>query len=546
MRSLWSTFGRVATGRAARRAAVTLSALLVFGVVQLPSLRMLWLVLVCVVAAGIAWLAPALGDRLAVSQVLLLASIPLSPQAVGLTVSPWTLCAVLATVVAVTVDPFLAPRCTPDADARYLPGFRTPGRLTSAGAFLYPTVVATVLLALSAIWPQADVVTAIIALLVLAAGSGVGLADALAKRRGTWNRRLRAAVEAYEPAFFVYYSGPREGGYQLSMWLPYLEQLGRPFAILVREEANVALAAEVSSRPVLFIRRLEAMPMVLTDSVTTVFYVNNEIKNAQGVRFLDVTHVHLGHGDSDKPPSYSPTTGMFDLIFVAGQAGVDRFAAHGVSIPAEKFRLVGRPQLAQVQRAGEAAAPSAHTVLYAPTWRGGLPDMTFGSLAFGYELVDALLRLGTRVIFRPHPYSSRDAASRVQIQRINDLLRAHPGNHLTSEAAESMSVFECFNASSALVSDISSIASDYLSSGKPFALTDTGVSANLADEFPLAACAYILRAGTDHEPVLSEMLGSDPLRPDRRRMGTYYLGDTSDRDPVDFFVAAARAALARG
>lgn len=545
MRSLWSTFSRVATGRAAGRAAVTLSALLVFGLGHVHSLRMTWLVLLGVVAAAIALLAPAMRDRLAVSHVLLLASIPLSALAAGQPVSPYSLCAVLTTVVAVTVDPFLAPRCTPDAYGRSLPGFRIPGRLTSNGAFLYPTLIGTALLAWGGMWPQADIVTAGITILVLAAGAGVGLADALAKRRGTWNQRLRTAVAAYGPAYFLYYSGPREGGYQLAMWLPYLEQLGEPFAIIVREEANVALAEEVSSRPVLFIRRVEAMPVVLTDSVTTVFYVNNEIKNAQGVRFLDRTHVHLGHGDSDKPPSYSPTTSMFDLIFVAGQAGVDRFATHGVAVPPEKFRLVGRPQLAQVQRAPQAVAPAVHTVLYAPTWRGGLPDMTFGSLGFGYELVDALLRLGTRVIFRPHPYSSRDAASRVHIQRIDALLRAHPGDHVASEAAGSMSVFECFNASSALVSDISSIASDYLASGKPFALTETRVSGKLAEEFPLASCAYILRPGTDHTPVLEAMLGADPLRPERVRMGIYYLGDIRRSDPVETFLAAARAALDR-
>jgi len=544
MRSLWSTFGRVVTGRAAARAVMSLSALLVFAIALLPSMAVLWLALICIATASIPWAARTVGDRSAVSHTLLLASIPVAMQGVDGILSLWTGCAVLMALVAVAVDPFLAPRCAPDAYGLHLPGYSKPGRFTSAGPFLYPTVVATVLLAASVVWPQAAAAACIATVLALVTGAAIGLLDALAKRRGHWNLPLGKAVDAYQPAFLVYYSGPREGGYQLSMWMPYLEMLGRPFAILVREEANLGLAAEVSGRPILYVRRVEAVPVVLAESVTTIFYVNNEIKNAQGVRFLDRTHVHLGHGDSDKPSSYSPTTGIFDLIFVAGQAGVDRFASHGVTIPQEKFRLVGRPQLAQVEPAQESTAASVRTVLYAPTWRGGLPDMTFGSLVFGHDLVAALLKLGARVIFRPHPYSFRDAASRVHIQRIDDLLVAHAGEHLTSAASIAMSIFECFNASSALVSDISSIASDYLASGKPFALTDTGVSANLAEEFPLAVCAYILRPDGDHAAVLGEMLGADPLRPERRRMGTYYLGDTSQRDPVTTFVAAAEAALA--
>ena len=63
------------------------------------------------------------------------------------------------------------------------------------------------------------------------------------------------------------------------------------------------------------------------------------------MRFQHLTHIYLGHGDSDKPPSYNPTHAMYDQIFAAGPAAARRYAAHGVSIPAEKFRIVGRPQV---------------------------------------------------------------------------------------------------------------------------------------------------------------------------------------------------------
>jgi hypothetical protein len=63
------------------------------------------------------------------------------------------------------------------------------------------------------------------------------------------------------------------------------------------------------------------------------------------VRFQHLTHIYIGHGDSEKPPSYNPTHALYDQIYVAGPAATRRYAAHGVAIAPEKFRVVGRPQV---------------------------------------------------------------------------------------------------------------------------------------------------------------------------------------------------------
>ena len=69
-------------------------------------------------------------------------------------------------------------------------------------------------------------------------------------------------------------------------------------------------------------------------SLRAAFYVNASSGNGALVRFQHLTHVYLGHGDSDKPPSYNPTHAMYDQIFAAGPAATRRYAAHGVTIPA--------------------------------------------------------------------------------------------------------------------------------------------------------------------------------------------------------------------
>src|SRR5690625_5823159 len=65
-----------------------------------------------------------------------------------------------------------------------------------------------------------------------------------------------------------------------------------------------------------------------------------------------MTHVQLLHGDSDKASSFNPVTAFYDNVFVAGQAGIDRYENNGVDIPKHKFTIVGRPQVESVEQQG--------------------------------------------------------------------------------------------------------------------------------------------------------------------------------------------------
>ena len=121
------------------------------------------------------------------------------------------------------------------------------------------------------------------------------------------------------------------------------------------EEAGALLREAVPAR----VESVEPIERTIVPTLGAIFYVNNAAKNVDGTRYQQVVHVHLGHGDSDKPASYASSTTMFDRIFVAGQAGVDRFASHGVLTHEEKFVLVGRPQVEaiDVRPAGAALPP---------------------------------------------------------------------------------------------------------------------------------------------------------------------------------------------
>ena len=214
-------------------------------------------------------------------------------------------------------------------------------------------------------------------------------------------RQLRAqipqAVARYAPEFVLYTSRPDDASYQILMWLPYLKRTGRRFIVVTRNGTPARALIDQTDVPIVEARGTADVDALVSGSLRAAFYVNASSGNGTLVRFQHMTHVYLGHGDSDKPPSYNPTHAMYDLIFAAGPAATRRYAAHGVSIPLEKFRIVGRPQVEDVIRSDRPIAEiSSQTVLYAPTWRGHVEETRLSSLPTGERIVAALLVRGAR------------------------------------------------------------------------------------------------------------------------------------------------------
>ncbi|GGB33379.1 hypothetical protein GCM10011492_24950 [Flexivirga endophytica] len=468
--------------------------------------------------------------------------------------TPWLVLAVAVVLGAGLVDEPLERRLVPEIRAAQLPGVpddRRPQTLgPMAGAVQASTLLFAVWLLLEWLVDLPDPADAILLVAVVAimARSVLRLRSAVHVRRAqTVNRAVTEALVAYAPAFYIYFSGQVAGDYQVRMWVPYLERLGLPYAVLARDPQLLARAAALTDQPVVACQRLAGLDDVMVPSVRALFYVNTDAQCVDGVRFLDRTHVHLNHGDSDKPSSYHPMIGMFDQIFVAGQAGIDRFHRNGVVVPEEKFRLVGRPQVADVLEHNTDPCAGTRTVLYAPTWRGGMRDMNFSSLARGETIVRALLEQDVRVAFRPHPLSRNERRSAAAIGRIDALLAdaaTAERPHLTSEQTRHDTVSEWFNRSDALVTDVSSVASDYLHSRKPMAVVDlaaTGEGQPADPEaFPMLRATYLLDLGGELSTGLRAMLTDDPLAETRSRLRTYYLGDHQD-EVARFVDMASRA-----
>lgn len=389
--------------------------------------------------------------------------------------------------------------------------------------------------------------------IVLALLAFVDIAQRIRARR-RFQANLPQLLEEVGPVFYLYWHAPPRSAFQVTMWLPYLERLGVPFVLVVRTIPNFRQLASATDHPVLLRRSIPDLDALIVPSARGVFYVNNAMRNNHMVRYSGLTHIQLLHGESDKASSANPVTRMYDRDFVAGQAAIDRFEKFGVSMHPDIFRIVGRPQVEEVygERGliGQLENPS---VLYAPTWLGYQAETNYSSLAAGPTIIQGLLDRSCRVVFRPHPYSSRDPELREACRKIRGMLEADAATtgreHLFGALAEKeMSVFDCFNVSDALISDVSAVVGDFLHSGKPLAMVSPRTGAEeFVEEFPMANAAYVLVAegNTVHnlDQVLDELIGRDSKREERLSWATYYLGDIPRENYADRFVQVAREEL---
>lgn len=392
----------------------------------------------------------------------------------------------------------------------------------------------------------------LIPVLATVALAGVEARRALARRRSGPKvyAQIPGELRKYAPQFAIHWSAPKNTKHQLDMWMPYFERMEIPFIIIARTGAcfDDAVAAG-NGRPVIYVPDLNRVAELAVDSITTLFYVNNSPKNEMGARLRERTHIQLLHGDSEKISSFSPVSGMFDRIYVAGQAGIDRYEDNGVLIRQEKFRIVGRPQVEGVLRDDTPITEKPNpVVLYAPTWRGYSDEASYSSLDRAYPMIQDLLERGLTVIFRAHPYAYWQNGFPNEIRRIQDLLARHAQEtgtpHVFGAAAEKdMSVFECFNASDAMITDVSSVANDYLYSGKPFAtMVGEASSEEYIRSFPIFNGSYVMDVSrvAGWRDQLTAMLERDPLRDRRLGLRSHYLGDFPAEGYADVFVETAR------
>ncbi|MCD9153742.1 CDP-glycerol glycerophosphotransferase family protein [Aeromicrobium duanguangcaii] len=389
----------------------------------------------------------------------------------------------------------------------------------------------------------------LVVLVVLAIAAAPVVADKV--RLWSARRTLRRALLAYEPRFVLGYGGYGGGPIHVGMWEPHLLASGDR-GVIVGLRSHYCAELRAGIRPTMaWIAAgsdvLGDMRVLTVPSMTTFFYVHNAPGHLKLMGIRSVRHVWLGHGDSDKSGSHHSRHRRYDVLVASGEAAIDRYARHGVEIPRERFVLLGRPQSGEVL---PAAVPVTEverpTVLYAPTWTGNGKMTNFSSIKVADRILRALIDADVNIIFRPHPVFLRAPSWTDRLAALDAILQADhddPTNdrqHLWGEeAVRGLSVADCMNRADALVSDVSSVVSDWLASGKPYLMVSMAHGLDeFAEAVPVAAGGYTVDRRLAGLPdVLDDMLHRDPLADRRRRLKVRVLGEYEGDESARAFAA---------
>ncbi|NLC98969.1 MAG: glycosyl transferase [Actinomycetales bacterium] len=341
-------------------------------------------------------------------------------------------------------------------------------------------------------------------------------------------QRLPASV-------MVFFGSSVDALYQLRPWLPALSNLNEmhPVSLVFRDSRVAGQVRAESGLDCITLSTYGQLDQILSVSdVKLALYVNPDPINFESLRFTSLIHVYLGHGDSDKGVSVSNQVKAYDYCFLAGQAAIDRTSSSVMAYDAvARSVLIGQPQLDAPPVTGH-PDPARPTILYAPTWEGSQPSVSYGSaITHGHEVVTTL-KDAYRVIYRPHPlsgvadaeYGQADAALREIADRVD--------TDVTLE--------QSFADADLLITDVSAVTLNWLPTGKPVMVTESTAP---KPPSPLMQALPLLSADADVAAAVRLHLETDPTADARRTMIEHYLGDTTPGVATARFIQACTSLI---
>ena len=352
----------------------------------------------------------------------------------------------------------------------------------------------------------------------------------------------RLAEASLDQRVVVFFPEPLRNGYQLAQWLPALEALDarRGVAVVTQDSRTTAWLRERTALPVLCIARTATLDGVVHRSdVAVALYVGHHPRNFQMLRFSTMAHVYIGHGESDKAVSASNQLKAYDRVFVAGPAAEERVLAELLWFDRTRLTRIGRPQAAAP---APRPVPAVPTVLYAPTWEGAQPSMAYSSVrTHGSALVDSLVAEGLRVVYRPHP---RTGANRRDVAAADAALRQvlastaaqRTGSHVDAGGP----LEQAFAEADVLLTDVSSLAVEWLPTGRPLIVTEPADPAAAVAPSPLLDLVPRLSAvdaGTAGA-LVRRCLEDDREAPARGKLVAHYLGSSDPAAALERFLGA--------
>lgn len=395
---------------------------------------------------------------------------------------------------------------------------------------------------------------------------------------------VQNAIAELHPQVALYVgAGRAESAYQVESWLSTIEQLDEPALAIVRS-INIYEALGPTSVPIVALGNPQDLLTLDLSTLRATLFIANTGDTIHLLREQNPMSAFIGHGDSDKNSSFNPFTKVYDEVWVAGQAGADRYKRAEIGVHPEQFVHVGRPQLDAINTDALSQLPANRikTILYAPTWEGWNSAQEYSSLlSHGPAMIkELLIQPNLRVIYKPHPFTGiRSARARAAHVKIMNLLnvsktkktapsqrmpkvrggkirggksgdpisalelaertqwfgaeffaQCDPAANIVITRDSDVSLFSCFEYSDALITDVSSVVSDFVALDRPYAVCDSdGIGEDdFVEEYPSAGGGIIIgpdNAGLGELVAVVSGTEQDRKTNERSELRTYLIGE---------------------
>ncbi len=361
------------------------------------------------------------------------------------------------------------------------------------------------------------------------------------KRLGDWGpfihlaRMQKAMLLPDLPArmsaarFLIHLGDGVDADFHVDLWYPYVRSVD-PAAILVIRSMPLFthLQATRPDLPTIYVKSGIEAEWVVSNcpDLAGVLYVSNTGNTIHFLRFNHLRHVFLGHGDSEKAASCHKFFRAYDEVWTAGRAHIGRFLNSGMDHASVRFRVVGRPTLRPMIEAARGAPEPGF--LYLPTWEGFQAEQEYTSIREAESFIPAVMaRTGLGAVVKFHPWVGKRVTA---LNEVEDRLAALETERPVTVVARTDLAADIMPQSSFLISDISSVVSDYLPTGRPIFLyiPKGGDIRTSTSAVPMEAYCYVFHDQTGLEALVERVVvqGDDWLRQTRLRAADYFV----DRD----------------
>lgn len=223
-------------------------------------------------------------------------------------------------------------------------------------------------------------------------------------------RRNLTDKDVYPDIEFLVYYGERRCQGHYRMWDPVFRSSGFGYGTIVRYSAPwYDFIPSENLFPVTAMNQIGPL-IARMPNLKAIFYPANNGVNLQIIRNNELTHVFVGHGDSGKSSSANKVFRVYDEVWVAGDAHIERFESTPGNYSSINFRKVGQPWLRDFFERVK-TVPEGINVGYFPTWKGYYADSDYSSITEIEWIAAALASYQpehfSELISKPHPWTTK-------------------------------------------------------------------------------------------------------------------------------------------